>query len=259
MTNEPSVISVAGKGGAGKTSFVAMLMKNILEEKENFQEILLVDADPASNIPDIMGLSIDKTIGEILDEKKEVLEGKENKKDYLKNEVMEAISHAVGFDYLVMGRTTGEGCYCLLNSVLSRVLDNAVKLYDLVIIDFDAGLEHFNRKTDFNADQLIVVAEPSKMSFETARRINNLTGELNHNYSSKFIVGNRFAQEAESTIKDFARENQFFYLGNIPLDGELQLINLTGKTIFDLSLESPAYKMVSKVWPKIKEKMMETV
>ncbi|UMZ74236.1 AAA family ATPase [Natranaerofaba carboxydovora] len=259
MRHTPFVVSVAGKGGAGKTSFVGLLMKHILKQNE-FQEILLVDADPASNIPDIMGLQVSQTVGEILDKKKMVLEeGKQDKAELLKDEVQEAIEHGDGFDYLVMGRTTGEGCYCLLNTVLSRVLDSAVKLYDLVLIDFDAGLEHFSRKTDFNADQLIVVAEPSSMSFETARRIENLTRELSHNYSSKFIIGNRFADEALSMVEEFANKSGYNYLGNIPLDPQLQIVNLSGQTINELSDKSPAYQTITNVWPIIKEKMLERI
>jgi len=60
------VISVSGKGGTGKTAIAALLIREILKYKA--QEdicILAIDADADSNLPDALGISYDKTAGDI--------------------------------------------------------------------------------------------------------------------------------------------------------------------------------------------------
>lgn len=55
------VISISGKGGTGKTTLAALLLKILTES--NDRDILVVDADPASNVPDTIGISVEKTVG----------------------------------------------------------------------------------------------------------------------------------------------------------------------------------------------------
>ena len=121
----------------------------------------------------------------------------------LREEIFQRIQPGDGFDYLVMGRTTGEGCYCPLNSALKLILEETVKMYDLVLIDFDAGLEHFSRGTD-TGEVLVVVTDPSRMGFETARRIRELTEELGRTYASRFLVGCRFTPKMEKAFYTYA-------------------------------------------------------
>ena len=48
------VIAVAGKGGSGKNSYCRSLNKGTIERSKN-DSILVVDADPDSNLPEALG------------------------------------------------------------------------------------------------------------------------------------------------------------------------------------------------------------
>jgi len=102
------VVSVSGKGGTGKTTLVALLLKVLLEnENRNFRDILVVDADPDTNLPDVLGIEIRKTVGMVANElKKKVEKGQipssVSKRDILEAWVYETLVEEDKFNMLVM-------------------------------------------------------------------------------------------------------------------------------------------------------------
>ena len=60
------VIAIAGKGGTGKTTLAALIIR-IIKERQ-LGSILAVDADPNSNLAEALGVEVKETIGSILDE-----------------------------------------------------------------------------------------------------------------------------------------------------------------------------------------------
>jgi CO dehydrogenase maturation factor len=252
---KPLVISIAGKGGTGKTSLTALMLKTVIEQRA-FEEILVVDADPASNIPDILGVESTTTVGAILDSRKATLDaGSRRENKLLRDKVLEAIGHGNGFDYLIMGHTRGQGCYCLLNDTLSRILTEDVKLYDLVLIDFEPGLEHFSRQPDKKSDILLVTTDPSRMGFETGKRIRELTEELGSNYRQRFLIGCRFAPEMERYFFAYMSNTGLTPLGIVPYDNQLMTLSLTGQNIFQLDCNSSSYRAVVSLWERFITKL----
>jgi len=59
-------IALAGKGGTGKTTVAACFIRYLLEERGG--SILAIDADPAMNLPLVLGLEVEQTIGDIREE-----------------------------------------------------------------------------------------------------------------------------------------------------------------------------------------------
>ena len=66
------VISVSGKGGTGKTTVTALLLKWLIQNSEKIS--LVVDADPATNLPDVLGIKIQRTVGQSSRELKDNIE-----------------------------------------------------------------------------------------------------------------------------------------------------------------------------------------
>ncbi|MHA2232322.1 MAG: nucleotide-binding protein [Candidatus Hodarchaeales archaeon] len=60
------MIAVSRKGGVGKTSVLAMILKSLNDAGET--DILVLDGDPDSNMPDVLGLEIKGTIADITDQ-----------------------------------------------------------------------------------------------------------------------------------------------------------------------------------------------
>ena len=59
-------IAVAGKGGTGKTTIVASIVRYLCEKKTG--PVLAVDADPDSNLGTLLGIKPGKTIGDLREE-----------------------------------------------------------------------------------------------------------------------------------------------------------------------------------------------
>ncbi len=244
------IIAVTGKGGTGKTTISALLVKAL--KKKNAGSILAVDADPNSNLAESLGITPGQTIGQILDAISNPEQGIPKgmpKERFIELTVQKAIEEAEGFDLLTMGRPEGPGCYCYVNNVLRGCMDKLVKNYNFVIIDNEAGLEHLSRRTTRYADSLLVVTNPTCVGLRSAERILAIVRELGIKTSRKLLLVNAFNQDIEiEKISNLDME----YLGNIPLDPEITKLSLTGGSILDLddSAESISAlrKMGDKIW-----------
>ncbi|MFX1357034.1 MAG: AAA family ATPase [Promethearchaeota archaeon] len=240
--------SISGKGGAGKTTLTALLLKTLLES--NKQDILVIDADPAMNLPSVLGIELrDKTtLGMILDKKKDELEsGSHIYSKLLEGEIWESIIDQNGFDMLIMGWKKGEGCYCALDSFTAIIIESLTKMYDLILIDFYAGFEHLSRRTDRSADILLIVTDPSKMGLETSRRIKELVEEVNISFKDIFLIGNRFNAELERQLSDFSKEIGVRYGGLIPYDKNIAEFNLKGIPLINMPKDSPALMAIKNI------------
>ncbi len=244
------VISVSGKGGTGKTTLTALILRTLI--KNSKKKILVVDADPATNLPDVLGININTTVGDAATKlKKEIEEGSLSpsiqKQDLLESRVYEALIETRDFDFLPMGRSEGEGCYCYVNSILTRILDVLTKNYDITLMDMEAGLEHLSRRTDRDVDIMIIITDPSKMGFETARRIKEVAEEVHINFKEIFLVGNKFNDSQLSFLKKKSEEIGIKFLGYLPYDENVATYNLDGKSLLNLPPDSPSVKAAEDI------------
>jgi len=248
------VISVSGKGGTGKTTLSALLLKWIIENTDEIP--LVVDADPSTNLPDVLGVELPKTVGHASKEMKDKIEAGTlspalPKKDVLEANVFQTLVEEDRFDLLAMGRSEGEGCYCFVNNVLTRILDTLTANYTVTILDMEAGLEHLSRRTDRDVDAMIVVTDPSKMGLETARRVKELTEEVHIDVKDIYLVGNCFPPEMEDLLKKSADEIGMKHGGLIPADQNVMTFNMIGTPLLGLPEDSPAYIAVDSIARKI--------
>ena len=105
------LIAVSGKGGTGKTTVSACLVRLLLEG--GVRPVLAVDADPNSTLAPLLGAESGATISDI---RREVLESKSkvtaiSKGRMLDLKLEECLQEARGFDLLTMGRPEGAACY----------------------------------------------------------------------------------------------------------------------------------------------------
>ena len=248
------VISVSGKGGTGKTTLAALLLKWLMVNTK--EVVLIVDADPATNLPDVLGVELLKTVGHVSKEMKDQIERGTLPLTTPKSELLEAwvfqtLVEEDRFDLLAMGRSEGEGCYCYVNNVLTRILDTLTKNYAVTILDMEAGLEHLSRRTDRDVDVMLIVTDPSRMGFQTAKRVKEIIDEVHIGVKHIFLVGNRFDDEVLNVLKETAKEIDIELAGNLPSDKNVMSYNISGKPLLDLPDDSPAYKAVEEIAEKI--------
>ena len=251
----PTIISVSGKGGVGKTTLVALLLRVLLHNNPD-TSILVVDADPAANLPEVLGVEVEKTVGMVANELKKKIEKGGLSVGISKQELLEAWVYSTlvelpDYDLLVMGRTEGEGCYCYVNSLLTRILDTLASNYDLVLMDMEAGLEHISRRTDKDVDIMVIVTDPSLMGLKTARRIKELIREVHIDIKEVYLVGNRFPSEAQSKLEKWASENGLKLAGIIPEDQKIYEYNLSGLPLLKLPEDSVALRAAENIARRI--------
>ena len=226
-------IVAIGRGGVGKTSFIALLAKYFKEEKKS---LLLIDADPDQSLAELVGVDIEKlNIKSVSDLLFDVRYGNisdklgsfslQQKIEYLVNQ--DAIYEGEGFDLLSIGTKWSEGCYCQANNILKGLIEGLEKGYDYVLIDSPAGLEHLNRRITSSVDGIFAILDAAKKSFEHLERAYRVISEIKIKFHNFYVLGNyRFSQE--SIIKTPSGLN---YLGRVSYDPNVEKFNLQGKSL----------------------------
>lgn len=215
-------IAISGKGGVGKTTISASLIKTIANKG---YQVYAVDADPDVSLGTTLGLSeqlLERLVP--LVEMKDVIAEKSGGGGAFfsfnpgVDDVLDRFAVRSGnIKFLRMGgvKQGGSACYCRENSFLNAVL-NALLLQDkeIVVLDMGAGIEHLTRGTAQGVDMMLIVTEPTKVSVNTAKVIKHLALEIG--VPKLFIVGNkvRNGKEKQFIEKAFSPDE---VIGVIPL------------------------------------------
>jgi CO dehydrogenase maturation factor len=233
-------IAVSGKGGVGKTTFAAFLIKALAEQGK---KVLAIDADPDANLAQALGVNRDAKIVPISD-MKEIIEERTEAKvgtmgSFFKlnpkvDDLPEKLSIKIdGIKLMVLGgvKTGGGGCICPESTMLKALVRHIVLARDeAVVLDMEAGLEHLGRGTAMAVDRLVVVVEPGRRSIETAHHILKLAGDIGLKNLS--FVGNKIRSEKDKEF--FLKEMpDFEFLGFIPFASGIIEADLEGLPPFE--------------------------
>ena len=241
-------IAVTGKGGVGKTTFTALLIRLLVESKQG--AVLAVDADPNLNLDAALGLTLTDTVGDLREEgldRAQSLPGGMAKAEFLQLRVQQALAESEGFDLLAMGRPEGPGCYCFANSILRACVDKIGKQYAFVVIDCEAGLEHLSRRTAGDVDALFLLSDPSLRSLETAARVMRLIEELHTEVGERVLAFTRVVDGLSDELRAAARDRGLPEPFLIPEDAELRNLDMQGKPLVGVSPNNPALAAVRKI------------
>jgi CO dehydrogenase maturation factor len=240
-------IAVAGKGGTGKTTITSLIVRRLQEIKSG--PILVMDADPDANLGTLLGIKPEKSVGdlreEILREIKKLPSGM-SKAAYLEAGLHQIIAEANGFDFIVMGRGEGPGCYCYLNSLIRKFSQDLTPSYTWVVMDNEAGLEHLSRRTTNNIDALLVVVNENPLSFETAKSIESITANINNTIRKKFLVTNMVRPEKMPLVMRRIGGLNLDYIGDIPSDPVLDEAIFQGKSVMGVQ-NSIAFESIKRI------------
>jgi len=240
-----TTIAVGGKGGSGKTTLAAMIVRLLLS-REGKGAVLAVDADPNSCLASMLGVQPAGTIADIREGTRAKSPGDitTDRLHIVEYGIHQAITEAEGFDLLVMGRPEGPGCYCAVNNMLRKFLDELSSRYQFVIIDNEAGMEHLSRRTTNNVDLLCIVAEPTPLGKLTAGRIFDLAKKLPISVREIGVIWNN--NRVDVAYRDIDKF-EIPQLGCVPFDKAVFDALMKGKTVFDLEDNTPALLAVSGI------------
>jgi CO dehydrogenase maturation factor len=247
------IVSI-GRGGSGKTSFIAIMTKYFIEVGDT--PILLVDVDPDQNLGEMVGIDFKKegkkTISELLIET--FLEKGGTTVGTPPSERIEGAIWSKGlyegasFDMIAVGTKFIEGCYCLPDASLKRALEGLTKTYRYVLIDSPAGLEHLNRRIVSKVDDIFDIIDPSRKSFHHVERAYKIAKEVKIDFKNFYVIGGyRFPETLEAEARN---KTQLEYLGKISYDKKVEDYSLLGKSLLELPSSSPAYNSVKELMKK---------
>lgn len=236
---ENVIITVAGKGGVGKTSISAAIVRQLVKDHPT-SRILAIDADPAVGLATALDVQVNETIDDIRKAITESGEGDKSKKKAIellgesKFRIFDAMVEKDGFAFLAVGRPEAAGCYCSINTYLKAVISMVSGEFDYVVIDGEAGIEQVNRRVMENVTHLILVTDPSKKGTQVIQSIKKVADELVM-YKKVGAVINRLN---DPEVARFVDTGEIPVLAQIPDDPQLALCDVQGKSVMELPDDS---------------------
>lgn len=222
-------IAVAGKGGVGKTTIVALLAR---EAAAGGHPVLVVDADPDANLATTLGFS--EPIQPLANDEELVAERAGLGGFVRLNPTVDDIPDRYtvrrgGIRLIVLGgiRGGGQGCACPANVLLRSLLAHLLlKERDVVFLDMEAGIEHLGRGTVRDVDALLLVVESDRKTLETAHRSVALASQIG--IEQILAVANRVRDDEDLSEVRRGLPEGVRLLGSLPYDDELRIAARSG-------------------------------
>ncbi len=242
---KPFVIAVSGKGGTGKTTVSALLVRCLVEAGQT--PVLAVDADPNANLHEALGLPSPESLGSMREDAftKSSPSGM-SRTDYIRYRFRKVIVEEKGYDLLVMGRPEGSGCYCFAHDLLQACMRVLEQDYAFIVIDNEAGMEHISRGTIGAPDLLVIVTDPGARSVRTVARIREIAGSLGLSDVPVLTVINRVKAGKKPDISGIPGLHVW-----IPEDPKIEDADRSGEAIVNVPEDSPAKMAVRKLVEKL--------
>ena len=238
MENEARIITVAGKGGVGKTSVCASIVR-LLVEKYPDKKILAIDADPAVGLSAGLGVHVKLALDNI---RMSIVDSVENGETTAALELLsearfrifDALVEMPGFAFLAIGRPESSGCYCKVNSYLKEVISMLAGSFDYVVIDGEAGIEQIQRRVMEKVTHLLLITDQSKKGTQVVSTIKKVADELIR-YERVGAIVNRVTNPE---LADLIEIPGVEILSFIPADSGFASNEIRGGSVFSLPEDS---------------------
>ena len=224
---------------------------------------MAIDADPSPNLALTLGIPLDEANKIVpVSENTQLLKSKTRtnfegvyRLSFTVDDIVEkfGVKSPYGINLLVMGtvRSAGTGCTCPANAVIRALLRHLIVERDeVVVMDMEAGVEHMGRGTAKHVDTMLIVADSSLKSLETAKKIYRLAIETG--IKNAFIVGNKVRNLGEGElIQRFAAKNKIPILDLIPYDKTILKADREGETPLKYAGDSKGIATIQEIGEKL--------
>ena len=249
--NQTKIIAVAGKGGVGKTSIAAVMVK-VLAQRHPDKKILAIDADPAVGLSTALGIEVTMTIDDIRKKVVASVEDGDTRSAMellgeAKYHIFDAMVETDGFSFIAVGRPESAGCYCKINSYLKEVIALMVDNFDYIVIDGEAGIEQINRRVMEKVTHLVLVTDASRKGTQVVQTIKKVADDLVM-YERVGVIMNRIPDES---VRQYMDMGELEILSCIGGDGQLVAFDITGQNVLNLPKESVMVQGVESALDKL--------
>lgn len=251
MEKKARIITVAGKGGVGKTSISASMVR-LLVERYPDKKILAIDADPAVGLSVALGVDVKLTLDDIRMSIVDSVENGETREalellSEARFRIFDALAEMPGFAFLAIGRPESSGCYCKVNSYLKEVISLLASSFDYVVIDGEAGIEQIQRRVMEKVTHLLLITDQSRKGAQVAATIKNVADEL-IGYDRIGVIVNRVTNPE---LTDMTQIPGVEILSFIPADSRFAANDIKGGSVLELPADSAVLKGVREALQKI--------
>ncbi len=257
-------LAVSGKGGVGKTLVAGILARMFAKDGV---KVLAIDNDSAMNLSYTLGID-EKTKENIIPikemksmiEKRTLVKGGGPGVYNINPEVADIpdrykVSGPDGLQLLVLGgiEEPATGCLCPENALIRTLLYNLfVKRDEVIIVDFEAGIEHLGRGTAKGIDLMLVITEPSQKSLDLCKKIIDLSKKLG--VINIYLIANKITDESQTEIINQKIKNWEVPLyHSIPFDPNIAKADLEGKSPIDFNSNSKGILSIKNLYEKLKK------
>ncbi len=258
-------IAVCGKGGSGKSVIVRLLAAGI---RARGRRMLVVDADESNTgLHRMLGFdsSPSPLIG-LLGGKQKVEEEIETRiragesemtLELIRDEMPvanippEYVLETNGIKLVTIGKIlmSLEGCGCPMG-IVSRSFLKKLRLEtdEIVIVDLEAGVEHFGRGVETSVDCVLVVVDPSIDSLEVAEKISEMAAQIA--IADVWVILNKIpSEEIAARLMDYLNKRDISVIGTIHQDPEIFESCLEGRPIRGPGAAEEVNKILDFLFP----------
>jgi CO dehydrogenase maturation factor len=230
---------ICGKGGSGKSTIIALLARHYAQTG---RQVLVVDTDESNaGLHRLLGIDAPRDLMEFFGGKKSMMDALRDSREKNAPSPLDKaadiedipglyITKKDGINLVAIGKIhqAGEGCACPMG-VLAKQFISGLKLSanDIVLIDTEAGIEHFGRGIDKVCNVILMVIDPSFESLHLAQAVAEMAGSIE---VPLYYVLNKTDENTSLALQN-AIHDKTRIIGDLRQDPNLLTAGLEGKTV----------------------------
>ena len=232
-------LMICGKGGSGKSTVATLLAKELAKKGK---KVLVIDTDESNyGLHRQLGLDLPQDFTNYFGGKRAAFSGIMesqpafdhsffDRKWGLGDIPKEYMSEKQGIMLVAIGKIheVGEGCACTMGIIAKQFISNLLlEQNEVVIVDTEAGVEHFGRAIEQDADAILMVIDPSFESMRLSEKVADLSRSIK---KPVYLVLNKVEATNESYMRSMLG-NALKIIAVIPEKSKLSMAGLRGEEL----------------------------